>query len=68
MLMQKLRNKKLLSLFLAVIVTVALLPVSTVSAAENTMTFGDFVKAVEEGDGTFNGNGVVVKWVPDELL
>ena len=68
MLMQKLRNKKLLSLFLAVIVTVALLPVSTVSAAENTMTFRDFVKAVEEGDGTFNGNGVVVKWVPDEKV
>ena len=66
MLMQKLRKKKLLSLFLAVIITVALLPVSTVSAAENTMTFRDFVKAVEEGNGTFNGNGVVVKWVPDE--
>ena len=68
MLMQKLRKKKLLSLFLAVIMTVALLPVSTVSATENTMTFRDFVKAVEEGDGTFNGNGVVVKWVPDEKV
>ena len=66
--MQKLRKKKLLSLFLTVIITVALLPVSTVSAAENTMTFRDFVKAVEEGNGTFNGNGVVVKWVPDEKV
>ena len=66
MLKQKLRKKKLLSVFLAVIMTVALLPVSTVSAAGNTMTFGDFVKAVQDGNGTFNGNGVVVKWVPDE--
>ncbi|WP_346707179.1 InlB B-repeat-containing protein [Massilistercora timonensis] len=68
MLKQKLRKKKLLSVFLAVIMTVALLPVSTVSAAGNTMTFGDFVKAVQDGNGTFNGNGVVVKWVPDEKV
>lgn len=68
MLKQKLRKKKLLSVFLAVIMTVALLPVSTVSAAGNTMTFGDFVKAVQDGNGTFNGNGVVVKWEPDESV
>ena len=68
MLKQKLRKKNLLSVFLAVIMTVALLPVSTVSAAGNTMTFGDFVKAVQDGNGTFNGNGVVVKWVPDEKV
>ena len=68
MLKQKLRKKNLLSVFLAVIMTVALLPVSTVSAAGNTMTFGDFVKAVQDGNGIFNGNGVVVKWEPDESV
>lgn len=35
-------------------------------AAEPTMTFGEFLRAVADGDGTFDGKGVTVRWVPDE--
>ena len=35
-------------------------------AAENTMTFGAFLEAVADGNGTFDGKGVTVQWEPDE--
>lgn len=37
-------------------------------AAENTMSFGDFIQAVKNGGGTFDGKGVTVQWKPDESL
>ena len=62
--------KKLLSLVLAMVMVCGLgsyLP-SDVAAAENTMTFEEFIEAVENGNGTFDGQGVTVKWEPDEKL
>lgn len=37
-------------------------------AAEPTMTFGDFIQAVADRDGMFDGAGVTVKWEPNESL
>ena len=62
--------KKLLSLVLAMVMVCGLgsyLP-SDVAAAETTMTFEEFIKAVKNGNGTFDGQGVTVKWEPDEKL
>ena len=52
---------------LALCMMLTLLPMSAL-ASENSMSFGDFLTAVETGKGTFDGNGVTVKWEPDESV
>lgn len=37
-------------------------------ATPQTMTFADFLQALKDGNGTFDGKGVTVEWKPDETV
>lgn len=58
-------KKRIFAILLSFCLLIGLLPAAAL-AAENIMTFGEFLKAVEKGNGTFDGKGVTVQWVPDE--
>ena len=58
-------KKRMFAILLSFCLLIGLLPAAAL-AAENTMTFGAFLEAVEDGNGTFDGGGVTVRWVPDE--
>lgn len=55
----------LISMILAFCMVFTFMP-TTVLAEDNTMTFSEFVDALDEGKGTFDGEGVTVRWEPDE--
>lgn len=59
--------KKLTACFMAALMIILMIP-GTVLAYGGTMTFSEFLEAVEQGGGTFNGNGVSVQWEPDESV
>lgn len=58
-------KKRMFAILLSFCLLIGLLPAAAL-AAENTMTFGAFLEAVEDGNGIFDGKGVTVQWVPDE--
>lgn len=60
-------KKRTFAILLSFCLLIGLLPAAAL-AAENTMTFGDFLLAVEADNGTFDGAGVTVKWEPDESV
>ena len=60
-------KKRTFAILLSFCLLIGLLPAAAL-AAENTMTFGAFLEAVEDGNGTFDGGGVTVRWVPNEGL
>ena len=60
-------KKRTFAILLSFCLLIGLLPAAAL-AAENTMTFGDFIRAVADGDGMFDGAGVTVKWEPDESV
>lgn len=60
-------KKRIFAIALSLCLLIGLLPAAA-SAAETTMTFGDFLEAVEAGNGTFDGAGVTVQWEPDERV
>ena len=60
-------KKRIFAILLSLCMLIGLLPAAAL-AAENTMTFGDFLEAVEDGNGTFDGDGVTVQWKPDESV
>ena len=60
-------KKRIFAILLSFCLLIGLLPAAAL-AAENTMTFGEFLQAVETGGGTFDGAGVTVQWEPNESL
>lgn len=60
-------KKRIFAIALSLCLLIGLLPAAAL-AAETTMTFGDFLEAVEAGNGTFDGAGVTVQWEPDERV
>lgn len=63
--MKKVGIAKWMACLLAVVLVAAMVP-NRVMAADKTMTLSEFIAAVEQGNGTFDGQGVVVQWAPDE--
>ena len=57
------KGKKILALLLACAMVLG--SMSVVAFADDTMSFNEFVKAVENGDGTFDGDGITVEWTPE---
>ena len=60
-------KKRIFAILLSFCLLIGLLPAAAL-AAERTMTFGAFIRAVADRDGTFDGAGVTVKWEPDESV
>ena len=60
-------KKRIFAILLSLCMLIGLLPAAAL-AAENTMSFGDFIEAVEDRDGTFDSDGVTVQWEPDEKV
>ena len=60
-------KKRIFAILLSLCMLIGLLPAAAL-AAEKTMAFGDFIQAVKNGGGTFDGKGVTVQWKPDESL
>lgn len=53
-----------LALLLSFCLVVSAFPFKVLAVDGPTMTFEDFLKAVEAGNGTYDGNGVTVEWEP----
>lgn len=64
----KRKRRAAAALILALCMVFTLLPGAVFADSGNTMTFGEFVQELEEGNGTFDGEGVTVKWEPDESV
>ena len=60
-------KKRTFAILLSFCLLIGLLPAAAL-AAENTMTFGAFLEAVADDNGTFDGKGVTVQWKPNESL
>lgn len=63
----KQRLQYLLAVALSVCMMLSIFPATALAAEEdsqNTMTFGEFLEAVKNENGTFDGKGVTVEWEP----
>lgn len=63
----KKRHVRIISLLLTLCMAFALAPAAAF-ADGGTMTYSEFLDDVVEGNGTFDGKGVTVKWEPDEKV
>ena len=63
----KKRHVRIISLLLTLCMAFALAPAAAF-ADGGTMTYSEFLDAVVDGNGTFDGKGVTVKWESDEKV
>ena len=57
-------RKRLLALVLSLVMVLAMLPATALAANPETIDFAKFVEEVEKGNGTYDGQGITVKWSP----
>lgn len=59
-------GKRKILIWLIMITIVAMFPILSADASGSEMTFNTFLQKVVAGKGNFDGEGVLVRWEPDE--